>query len=613
MTIMTRAFRSMPQGSTSIASAAGLAAMETNSTELAEGQAHLLEKRREPGKPERASPRQKQGSSAGDIGSRASARALGRTAPEQPVQEQDSYHAALEEAKEAERECEELLPPHLTDEDLAELGPATSNAKIPTSNPLDRWGLEALTDFGNASRLVKMYGRIIRRTRDSEKWYVYESGRWDNRDQSKIFHYAGLTVRSIAGEIQEVDDKEARVDILKWARTSESAKSMRAMVHLAASNEDIKIYQDELDADPFLLNCRNGTVDLRTGKLLPHDPDNLCSKQCPCDYDQEAHNAEFDAFVLDFVDGNRQLLDYLQRALGYTAIGKYNIRRFFYVYGRSGSGKTTFVESMAASLGDYAVPADKETFLLSKQSGARARQDIAELESTRMVIATEIPERARFDTAFMKQYTGSDSLTARALYSKYRSIKRRGKPWISGNYLPSSSSDDEAFFTRADIILANNQRLGPDGKTPRVNPDLLSIFTDPHGAQKAIFAFIVEGALIYQRDGLNPPDIVRYETAEYRRAQNPLTPWIDAYCETSCSDLSSYSTAAALRASYEAYVTEEFGRFGKPLTQQAFGKYLRQLGFIKDRARVGGTTSNAVAIWRGIRVKQEEQCEEQVE
>jgi putative DNA primase/helicase len=148
---------------------------------------------------------------------------------------------------------------------------------------------ENCTELGNARRLVQRHGARIRYVYPWRRWLVFQEGRWMRDETGAVERLAKETVKSIFGEAATAETAEDRARLGKWAAQSERAAQIRrAMLELAASEPGIPVTPDQLDADPWLLNVANGTLDLRSGSLRPHDPGDLITKLAPVAYDPQA-------------------------------------------------------------------------------------------------------------------------------------------------------------------------------------------------------------------------------------------------------------------------------------------------------------------------------------
>jgi putative DNA primase/helicase len=220
------------------------------------------------------------------------------------------------------------------------------------------------TELGNSQRLTKYFGGIIRYCGTLKKWLVWNAqyGKWqiDNNGQLERFAKSAITIMFIEASISDYSE---RGNLVKWGLASETASKIRAMIKLAESEEGIAISPDDLDRNPWLLNCHNGTIDLRTGNLNDHDKSDLIIKSIPAIYDQNAKCPKWLGFLDKIMDGEESLISFLQRAIGYSLTGSIKEQCFFILHGDGANGKSTFIKTIGAMLGDYAQAASFETFL----------------------------------------------------------------------------------------------------------------------------------------------------------------------------------------------------------------------------------------------------------
>lgn len=201
-----------------------------------------------------------------------------------------------------------------------------------------------LTDLGNARRLVQQHGTEVRFCYNWNKWLAWDGARWRTDDSGEIERRAKSTVRQIYAEASRTVDDESRKAIVGWAKSSESRGRITAMIELAKSEPGIPVSPQELDANPWLLNCGNGTIDLRTGELLPYGGENFCTKIIPVGYDPDATCPLFKNFLRQILKENRELISFLQRAVGYALTGSTIEQVLFILWGCGANGKSTFLE-----------------------------------------------------------------------------------------------------------------------------------------------------------------------------------------------------------------------------------------------------------------------------
>ena len=362
------------------------------------------------------------------------------------------------------------------------------------------------------------------------------------------------------------------------------------MLELLRYLEDIPITEDVFDADHWLANYLNGTVDLKTGELRAHRKEDLITKICPVTFDADARCEHWDAFLDTVTDGDKELRLFLQRAAGYSLCGDYSDEVLFFIYGPAATGKTTFKDALKAMMGSYAATADISTFLKSRGSSQRPRNDLARLARTRMVITDDVDEGSKLATGLVKLYTGGDTMTARFLFKEHFEFKSRGKLWIVANYPPKVSAEDGAIWRR--ILRIPFLHEIPEERQDR---DLKRVLCDPKISGPAIAAWAVEGCLMWQSDGLAVPEAVKQSTAEYRSEMNPVNDFIDQRCEINLYNPEFQESSADLWDAYQRWAEENGIKY--PVKRIEFGKHLKIYGL--EPVRFSGERTR---VWRGVRL-----------
>jgi len=294
------------------------------------------------------------------------------------------------------------------------------------NNPIPRVELP-FTDLGNAERLVARHSHCLRYCYPWRKWLFFNGRHWAVDDTGEVERRAAETVRSLIEEARQLaaiaqeetePERNRLLDVvdatISWSRRSESAKQLRAMIELSKSRPSIPVKPDQLDVDPWVLNTRNGTIDLRNGELRRHASDDLITKICPVEFQPDARYTAWDEF-LNKILPEADLQSFVQRAAGYSITGLTTEEVFFFPFGPSATGKSTFLRAISGTLGDYAAVADFETFLEHNRNGAS--NDIARLAGKRMVLSVEVGDGAKFAEGLVQQVTGGDRITACHLYA----------------------------------------------------------------------------------------------------------------------------------------------------------------------------------------------------
>jgi putative DNA primase/helicase len=428
---------------------------------------------------------------------------------------------------------------------------------------------ELATDLGNARRLVARYRGDIHYVPAWKCWLVWDGRRWVRDQDEEVMRLAKETARHMHTKALKIDDDELRGRAVKRALNVQRRERLRAMPELARSEEGVPVAPNALDADPWLLNCMNGTLNLQTGELLEHQSHRLINKLAPVPYYPGIRLPLWDRFIERVTQGDDELADYLQRLVGYTLVGEGSEEILLLLVGGTATGKSTFIEAIKAVLGDYSVTADFETFL--KQHQARGpRNDIARFHGARLVTASEVPPGRQFDEAVVKQLTGGDTITARFLYGEFFEFPPQFTVWLAANHRPSVRDDDDAIWRR--LRLVPFEASIPEGER---DPEVKRQLRSPQVAGSAILDWAVEGCLKWQRDGLLEPERVRVATRAYQDEMATFAHFVEDEC-TEGPDL--WAASKALLARYGRWCTLNGYRF--PLGPKRVAEALRGRGFV---------------------------------
>lgn len=409
------------------------------------------------------------------------------------------------------------------------------------------------TDLGNASRLVLQHGKTIRYCHASEKWFIWDGKRWRIDENGAIRRLAKETAMSIIQEAYKAGGEER---LLKWATKSQNKPTLHAMECLARDEIEVLSSPDERDIDKYLLNCQNGTIDLHTGKIKPHNQKDNITKIIPTFYDQAATCPAWIDFLDIFFDGNGELINFIQRAVGYTLTGDTSEQALFIPYGIGENGKSTFIDTLALLLGDYGQASDVETFMVKKNDGG-AKNDIARMKGARFISAVETEEGKQLSEAKIKQLTGGDMVAARFLFKEYFDFKPEVKIWLACNHKPVIKGTDHAIWRRIKLI-PFNVKVPQEKKLSK--EEVMAMFKKE---LPGILAWAVQGCLDWQKNGLQTPGEVCKATQEYRTEMDTVQAFIDDNCYTN------HETAAMIK-------TESGKLFN------AYHTYCIELGYIKD-------------------------------
>jgi putative DNA primase/helicase len=288
-------------------------------------------------------------------------------------------------------------------------------------------GAIQFTDATNAQRLFREHGRDIRYNAAWKKWLVWNGSRWET-DEGALIHERGLqTVRNIYDEVLKTDDWRERMEIEKYAILSESMRRREAFVKAASVIKALNVSSDDLDRDPWLLNVKNGTVNVATGEFREHRQEDMITKCANAEYDPAAGCPLWKQFVREIMGYNADVISFVQAVAGWAVTGDISEQAMFILYGSGANGKSTFLNTITYLLGDYAIATPTETFM--RKNGDQYTNDIARLRGTRFVTTTEAEQGRRLSEPLIKQITGNDRMTARFLYGEFFNFVPTFKIW----------------------------------------------------------------------------------------------------------------------------------------------------------------------------------------
>jgi putative DNA primase/helicase len=467
----------------------------------------------------------------------------------------------------------------------------------PTPTDADESPLAAArhcTDTGNGERLIDVFGDRIRYCPAWGSWLVWDERRWAKDDMLQIEHLAGLALRRIHNEAAEARSKDAREELGRWALASESAARRRAAIECARSDPRVVVRPDQLDGDPWLFNCLSGTIDLKTGELREHRREDLITKLSPVAFDSSAKLELWDRMLCQATEGNAEMPAFLARLAGYSLTGLTSEEKLPFIYGPEATAKSTFLEALKNTWGDYAQTADFETFL--KRSGVgNPRTDLARLAGARLVIAIETEPGTRLADGFVKMITGGDRVVARKLYHDEFEFRPAFTLWWAANDAPRMSDRDGALWRRI-LEIPFTHQIPEKQRDPHVKATLI----DPAVAGPTILAWAVRGCLAWQRDGLGVPPAVARATEQLREEMNPLRDFLAERC------LFEEQALSSSKSLYGAYVRWSAANNERSLSRREFGLRLAARGCQSRHRRDGDA-------WEGIRLLADEALEQSLD
>ena len=466
-----------------------------------------------------------------------------------------------------------------------------------------------LTDSANADAVVAAHGDEFLYVLEWEAWIAWDGRRWARLGAKGLLMQTTLAVirREHAAVAQSVGEVEEQIRVvalsgakdeelenkykrllrlLKWLEQSQNASRLDACVRLLESRRPCSVR--DLDNDPWLLNVSNGTLDLRTSELHPHDPRNRMTQLCDVVWSDGSSCPTWDAFVRKAMGGDLELVLYLQRLVGYAITGLTTEHLLAFFHGDGRNGKSTFVQTLNVLLGDYACAAPRDLLFEDRKGGERHPAELARLYGVRVAICAEIGQHVTLDEAKVKDLTGGDAIGVRRMREDFWDLIPTHTLFVAGNHKPTVRGDDLGIWRRIRLIpwLVTIEEADVDRDLPaKLRAEL-----------PGILRWAVAGCLEWQRIGLLEPACVREATESYRAESDVLGDFLAEYV---AFDEEGRVTRETLRTKYHEWCERQGQR---PLSPIHFARRLRKLGVEPTSVKDMGRVKNG---WKGCRLKQD--------
>ena len=450
------------------------------------------------------------------------------------------------------------------------------------------------TDFTHVgqAKVLKGYAEDILQYTDSTSWLTYngsyyESSGSETRARGVAQKFTDLQLREVEAALkqckalakQSLTDQQ-KEDLKKTTKTMEAYRShvaqCRSTGGITGALRELRPMQliaiDDLDADPFLLNTPSGTADLRTGKMLPHKSSDLITRQT--NYSPSLDGMDLWLDALDtFFRQDQELIDYVQEIVGISAIGRVYNEFLIIAYGSGRNGKSTFWNTVSQVLGTYSGNLSAETLMVTK---ANVQPEMAELQGKRLVIASELEEGMRLNTARVKQICSTDRIFAAKKYLQPTSFAPSHTVVLCTNHLPKVGAIDTGTWRRL-LVIPFNAKIETDSDVKNYSAFLCET------AGEAILQWIIDGAVrVIAKDyHLREPAVVQDAVKKYRDDQN----WLAHFLEECCEADPSYTAPSGKTYTRYRDFCREIGEYSRSTTD--FYAALESQGYYRSRTRDG--------------------------
>ena len=452
-------------------------------------------------------------------------------------------------------------------------------------------------DLGNAERFLSSFGDELGYCVESGEWMIYTGRHWQKDNIFYVSEYAREFVKDELSEAVVSGDKYR----IKNADRLNNKGGFTAMFDMAKQLRAVSISEFDGPATHYKLNCKNGTLDLRTGELADHNADDRITRFIDVDYNADAAADNFDKF-LEKIQPDAAVRAFLQRSIGYSMLGAVPDAAFWILYGIGNNGKSVFTKLFMDLLGDYSSGVASQTIMEAKRAAGAASPDLARLKGKRFVVVAETNENERLNPSLIKALSAGDVITARHLFQGEFDFPFSGKMWIATNHKPSIIDHSNGMWRR--LILVPFAVNIPDGEVIPQDQMLARLMAERSG----ILSWAVQGARDYFEHGLAVPPVIQAEIDQYKFEQDSIAQFLEECCQTAaqfhanCEAMPEdrrpvyrereFETANA--DLYDAYVkfcksTGEYQR-----TQRRLSQNMKERGFVQTR--------QAKRLWHGIRL-----------
>lgn len=432
-----------------------------------------------------------------------------------------------------------------------------------------------LDDTGNAKRYYDKYFKVVKYNTNDCVFMVYDSqnGVWerDTKDMIKVKYLADQLIEEMRLDLldPDLDTKKAR-EIFANIKHLSSSSGKKNMLEEVKHMGFVPCVNNDFDQEAYLLCTLDGVVNLKNGELLKHSPEYMCSKSTYTHIDFKNEPKLFTNFIYESMCGNIDMINYLQKAIGYTIAGNTIQQVYFTCVGKGNNGKSVLFNIMSRMMGTYACNLNVESLLDNKNTnGSSPTPDIAEICGSRFVRTNEPKEGAVANEGLLKQLSGGDPITARKLFGSPFKFYPVGKLWIACNNPLIIRGTNRSEWRRI-VKLDFNNNVPEDKIDTNLENKLISEIPSILGW------YAVQGCIKWQVEGLKMPEVIKESVQQYRTDMDVCQKFIDECCmvdlnneryREQANDLfKEYQERAKL---YNEYAKFSITKFGIEMTKHA--------------------------------------------
>lgn len=366
-------------------------------------------------------------------------------------------------------------------------------------------------DAGNAELFVNSYGNDLRYVHALNSWLIFRR-RWMRDTNETIWRIAEDFRKALIEAARKAKDRRVEDAAIRRAQSLGKIRVMQNMLKLAQTKERILLDITDIDANSWLIGARNAVIDLRTGVAREYSRDCYVTKSLACDFKPDVQCPMWKKFFEE-VFPDEAVRRFVWKALGYSLTGITGEKAFFFLHGAGYNGKTVLIETIFKIMGDYAKKA-ADAIIQMDLHGHEPQLAKAEIFGVRFLSGSEIKEDTKLNEKLLKDITGGDSISGRFLYARSFDFSPMAKLWLYGNHDPAIKGTDEGIWGRVKKVPFVRQFVG--GKADkRLGQTLLQ-------ESSGILNWLIEGCLLWQKEGLDDPEAVKAAVDQYRQDQDEI-------------------------------------------------------------------------------------------
>lgn len=439
----------------------------------------------------------------------------------------------------------------------------------------------SLDDTGNAHRFIDMFGNILHYNIDNKMWMLWADSNWQYDVFNNVKNYAEILIEDMKMEAFNVTDLNRQMQMLRNINRLSNSAGKEAMLREAQHLAGVGVNNDMFDRNDFLLNCKNGVVDLKSGILIPHNKNLLLNKMVDANYDKDATCDRFLQFMNEVFEGKQEIIEYLQKAFGYSLTGSCREQIMFILTGDGANGKSVLLQIINEIIGDYAAVSNPE-LLLDKKTQSNNLSEVARLKGIRFDVVNELKMGDKLNESGVKDITsGNNKIVARFLYGNEFEFYFKAKIWLATNYDPKIVGVDNGIWRRIVKIPCN--RIFKENEQDKDLINKLRLEKD------GILNWLIQGCQKWQKEGLQLPKSLQEEKDAYRKDSDIIQLWMEECCDVNDK---AYDSTTNLFDSFKDYCIKnnEF-----IMSNTLFG---RNMGKKFNKTRMSGSY-----VYWGIKVR----------